>query len=214
MSRRRNMGRPRHWRDTSADNLFRRATTILHEVTRFATARQSQDMLQRAGRLERELCLSRLSWGSEAWLRDFLIGLLMDNAWGLDRKQFPLSRIIAFAEEVVRQRPRSASARVDLGIAYQRDRRAADAARQFELAMEIDPNSIDPWGPLGGCYLELGQPEEARRCFERVIELRPSCPEERIYRSCALLLVGRWGEGWREQETRLLNRNAGRTVTP
>jgi Flp pilus assembly protein TadD len=51
--------------------------------------------------------------------------------------------------------------------------RAADAVRDFERVLTLVPRHYPTWGNLGAAYLELGRREQAARCLERALELRP-----------------------------------------
>lgn len=51
--------------------------------------------------------------------------------------------------------------------------RADDAARGFETVLALVPRHYPSWGNLGASYLALGRRVEARRCFERALELNP-----------------------------------------
>ncbi|HEY3358458.1 MAG TPA: tetratricopeptide repeat protein [Polyangia bacterium] len=51
--------------------------------------------------------------------------------------------------------------------------RAADAVRELERVLTLVPSHYPTWGSLGAAYLELGRRDQAARCLERALELRP-----------------------------------------
>jgi tetratricopeptide (TPR) repeat protein len=55
----------------------------------------------------------------------------------------------------------------------------AGAARELERAVGSSRPAVDAWGNLGIAKQELGQREEAIRCFERVLVLHPGHPVAR-----------------------------------
>ena len=60
----------------------------------------------------------------------------------------------------------------------------AGAARELERAVELEPGAVDAWGNLGIAKQELGLRDEAIRCFERVLLLRPGHPvaKDRLFK--------------------------------
>jgi protein O-mannosyl-transferase len=60
----------------------------------------------------------------------------------------------------------------------------AGAAAEFERAVALEPGAVDAWGNLGIAYQELGKRDEAIRCYERVLALRPGHPaaKERLFK--------------------------------
>jgi len=49
----------------------------------------------------------------------------------------------------------------------------AEAVREFERVLTLVPAHYPTWGNLGAAYLELGRRDQAARCLERALELRP-----------------------------------------
>ncbi len=83
-------------------------------------------------------------------------------------------------EEVLDGSPRDARALLYAGVAQQRAQRPAAAIPYFEraLALEGGPPEIDQVHHfLGWSLLDLGRLEEARRAFERHLELRPDAAD-------------------------------------
>ena len=46
-----------------------------------------------------------------------------------------------------------------------------DAIKNYDKAIELDPNDPDPWNNKGELLDELGKEEEANKCFDKVDEL-------------------------------------------
>jgi len=61
------------------------------------------------------------------------------------------------------------------------DRRDFDqAARAFRSALRLDPEHYKALTGLGRCLAELGMPEEARKCFEKALEINPEYAQARV----------------------------------
>lgn len=61
--------------------------------------------------------------------------------------------------------------------------RPLDARDLFEDVVELLPAHYPSWGNLGACYLLLGRFDEARRCFDRALEIEPGYAAARSNRA-------------------------------
>ena len=61
------------------------------------------------------------------------------------------------------------------------DRNELDqAARAFRSVLRLDPEHYEALTGLGRCLAETGMREEARKCFERALEINPDYAQARI----------------------------------
>jgi len=54
------------------------------------------------------------------------------------------------------------------------------AAKSFTSVLRIDQNHYQALTGLGRCLLELGRQEEARRCFQKALEIKPDYAQARL----------------------------------
>ncbi|MFC1716153.1 tetratricopeptide repeat protein [Candidatus Poribacteria bacterium] len=54
------------------------------------------------------------------------------------------------------------------------------AARAFRSVLRLDPEHYKALTGLGRCLVELGMLEEARKCFEKALEINPDYAQARI----------------------------------
>jgi len=54
------------------------------------------------------------------------------------------------------------------------------AARAFRSVLRLDPRHYEALTGLGRCLAEVGMREEARKCFEKALEINPSYAQARI----------------------------------
>lgn len=71
---------------------------------------------------------------------------------------------------------------------YQHD--FASALPECQEAAKLDPASAPAWQNLGHAYLETAQPDEAVKCFKRVLELGSPIPSTYAYLGFAYLALG------------------------
>jgi Flp pilus assembly protein TadD len=58
-----------------------------------------------------------------------------------------------------------------------RSNRPAEAARQFELALELNPNSPETHASLAAALVQLGRKQEAIQHLRTALQLRPGYPQ-------------------------------------
>ena len=54
------------------------------------------------------------------------------------------------------------------------------AAGAFRSVLRLDPAHYKALTGLGRCLIEMGMPAEARRCFEKALEIKPDYAQARI----------------------------------
>ena len=54
-----------------------------------------------------------------------------------------------------------------------KEERYNDSAREFNMALEINPVNTTGYTNLGVLHLRTGRPHEAVKCFEKALELNP-----------------------------------------
>jgi len=102
--------------------------------------------------------------------------------------------------------PDSAEAHYSLGVARGHLLRWDDANLHLRRAIELQPDYVDAHGALGRVMLEQGLADDALVCFRRNVELAPNSADAHFRLAFALLLTGRFAEGWREYEWRLVGK--------
>jgi uncharacterized protein (AIM24 family) len=91
------------------------------------------------------------------------LGLLGQSLYKLGR----LDEAIEVYERLVDETPVEATARVNLGLAYLKGKRHAQAVRQLEIALDLNPDHKKAMGYLGVAWLEQGKLVDAREWFQR-----------------------------------------------
>lgn len=114
---------------------------------------------------------------------------------GRDAEALPL------LQQVVADQP-SLPAINELGLALMELNRPGDAEGVFVRASEIDPNAFAPWHNRGNAALDQHHPEHAIAAFDQAIRLMPGHAPSHVHRAQALLLSGRYAEGWEAYEAR------------
>ena len=87
-----------------------------------------------------------------------------------------LKEQIGRCEQAVNERPDSAVAHFNLGLAYTHRGYAGRAEKEYKRAVELDPELAEAWVNLGGALLMQWDFEAAHAAIERAIELREDLP--------------------------------------
>jgi cytochrome c-type biogenesis protein CcmH/NrfG len=77
-------------------------------------------------------------------------------------------------ENVVKNDPKNAEARVQLGNAYFDAERYPDAIKWYEDALKVDPKNVDASTDLGVSYYYSNQPDRALQQFDYSLKLDPN----------------------------------------
>lgn len=84
---------------------------------------------------------------------------------------------------------------VKAGIHLMRAGQTAEAARELETALAIQPDLLGAHLELGYARLAAGDPERGRAAFERVLSVNPRSPRARVGLGIALIRTGKHDEG-------------------
>jgi tetratricopeptide (TPR) repeat protein len=98
--------------------------------------------------------------------------------------------------------PGHVAARYNLGNTCLEQGKLEVAADQYRRVLDIDPTHISSLCNLGRTLHRLGQIEASLAIYARALKISPEHPEVRFNRAIALLLEGRWAEGWPDYEFR------------
>ena len=60
------------------------------------------------------------------------------------------------------------------GLAFDKQKDYANAAREYMAGIKIDQNDLRLWKRLGVVYLRYKKNKQARKCFERYLQLNPN----------------------------------------
>ena len=77
--------------------------------------------------------------------------------------------------------PKSPEAFAELGMAYTKSRKYAEAIRAYRKAVDLDDRSADTFFNLGFLYASTEDYEGAERMFLRAVELRPSFLDKALF---------------------------------
>jgi tetratricopeptide (TPR) repeat protein len=98
--------------------------------------------------------------------------------------------------------PQHIAARYNLGNIYLHQGNLEAAADQYGHVLSIDPKHISSLCNLGRTLHRLGRLEASLDIYNRALNLSPEHPEVRFNRAIALLLQGKWRDGWPDYEYR------------
>jgi protein O-GlcNAc transferase len=84
----------------------------------------------------------------------------------------------------------TADAHNSRGVALLTERRFADAASEFRVALTIDANHVNALNNLGNAFTRLGRLDEAIDAYQRAIALRPDLAEAHLNLAGALKNTG------------------------
>lgn len=98
--------------------------------------------------------------------------------------------------------PGNICARFNLGVSQQALGRVEEAEAAYRSVLARDNLHLGAWVNLGACLKAQGRLSEAIAVWCKAEKLFPSSTELRYNLACALLLMGRWTEGWPGYEER------------
>lgn len=95
-----------------------------------------------------------------------------------------------------------AAAVYNLGTAWQEFGRPREAVCVLRKVLRLEPDHGEAWTNLGNAWLSLNQASHAETCYRTAVTLssQPATPAWNL--GIALLLQGRWEEGWRAYDRR------------
>ncbi len=124
-----------------------------------------------------------------------------DVAALIDARQFKAA--LSLCERQLEANPADFIALINKGSAQLGMGDPALARRSFNRAINEDPTIASAWDGLGKAQYELGDPTAAAKAFRTAANLSENPALSRYHRSLALLLAGRFEEGWAEYEERI-----------
>ncbi len=94
-------------------------------------------------------------------------------------------------------------AHINLGILYKRTNRKDLALAQFEEVLFENPEFHQAYSNIGGIFADCGWPSAALPLYDKALDLKTETdPLILLYRSVAVLSLGRLKEGWSQFEYR------------
>jgi tetratricopeptide (TPR) repeat protein len=120
-------------------------------------------------KLQRSPLLRRPILVSIAGGRRYILGRLMRTRLLLVTALVALMSATALAD-----RRSDAKAQVDFGIRVAQKNLWKEAVFRFEKAIEIDKTYGGAWNNLGIAYEQLGRFDDARKAYEKALELEPN----------------------------------------
>ncbi|GAX60010.1 hypothetical protein SCALIN_C05_0095 [Candidatus Scalindua japonica] len=126
-----------------------------------------------------------------------------NNLGTILQEQRKLDEAIANYKQAIKLMPDHARAHSNLGTVSQKQGNTVEAVLYCHLAVTLNPGSAELHNNLGAILQKQERVDEAITCYDNAIELEPDYTEAHLNRSFALLLTGKYKEGWEENEWRL-----------
>jgi serine/threonine-protein kinase len=116
-------------------------------------------------------------------------------------RKYELSKEKSWAEQAQNACDRSVSlddkradGHICLGLVYNGTGKYLDAARQYQLALDLEPTNDDAIRGLGAAYMNLGKLSEAEKIYRRAIAVRPNYWREYNALGALYMNQGRYSE--------------------
>jgi len=109
----------------------------------------------------------------------------LSNLEGLSLKNGDLQVALQFGRRLVELRPQSAITAMNLGIVWQRAGNSAEAERQFNRAIELDPSLKQAYGELARLYAAEGRSRDMIGTLDRYLRWNPQDIMFRVQRAAA-----------------------------
>jgi hypothetical protein len=140
------------------------------------------------------------------------IRLIGWTLWRADRRRFSISSAIDITRELVRRHPSSALEWANLSDFLMNAGQWTEALSAAQVACACEPSYAPAWSTLARCYFGLGRISEGEETCQTAARLTGFA-----YRPHGdLLLLGRYGEGWRtwvRSNAELMAGKSGRVPT-
>ncbi|HUH94184.1 MAG TPA: DUF5672 family protein [Casimicrobiaceae bacterium] len=117
---------------------------------------------------------------------------------------------VPLLERAAAAQPREAEFHNNLGLAYAAADRDQDATAEYRAALELRPDHATAWNNLGLVLQAQNDTRDAIEAFRNALAFAPDFTQARWNLSLALLLDGRFEEGWCEYDARLALPELGR----
>jgi len=82
--------------------------------------------------------------------------------------------LVDWCQKWTKSEPRSAAARLELGMAYSKLKRHNDAIGAYRQAVKINPNYFYAWNNLGNAYNELNRTGDAVDAYRQALSIDPN----------------------------------------
>ncbi len=82
--------------------------------------------------------------------------------------------LVDWCRKWTKSEPRSAAARLELGMAYSKLKRHNDAVGAYRQAVKINPNYFYAWNNLGNAYNELNRTRDAVDAYRQALGIDPN----------------------------------------
>ena len=138
-----------------------------------------------------------------AWRAHFNAGVMRKEAGDLVRAEAHFTAVTAVD-------PGNAAAFSYLASVVAALGRRDEVHGLLQRAVAADPAYYQAWNNLGNLVRDASRPEAALAHYDKAIKLAPDDPEPHINRATALLVAGRFDEGWPEYRWRLRRPGADR----
>jgi len=137
-----------------------------------------------------------------------------NNLGNVYRKLDMLDKAIPCFKKAVELNPDFWGSYYNLGEVLQDIGQVDEAISCFQKALQLNPNHIASYNNLGLAFSEKVQSNDAMLCYHRAIQLSPDYAEPHFNKASLLLLLGDFGEGWREYEWRWKRKDAKERYFP
>lgn len=117
------------------------------------------------------------------------------------RRQGRDADALPLLQQLVAAQP-TAAALNDLGLCLMDLNHPDQAEAAFLRATEADPDIPAPWHNLGNALLDQQRPDEAVSAYDRALAADPNDIPSAVHKGQALLLAGKFREGWDAYEAR------------
>jgi tetratricopeptide (TPR) repeat protein len=126
----------------------------------------------------------------------------LNNLGNARRQKGEYDAALGLLRQAVAAQPDSPQMRTNLGNVLCDVGEVESAITEFRAALKDAPTYADAWNHLGIALRSVGEVEEALAAHRQALSLRPDFDAARYAEAWALLLLGRFDEGWRAYEAR------------
>ncbi len=117
-------------------------------------------------------------------------------------KQGHVDEAIACYRRALKDKPDDETAHNNLGVILKTQGKVDEAIAFYHRALELKPDYAEAQNNLGNAVKDLGNLEDAFTRYRRAMEIDPDYASAHFNYSLALLLGGKYAEGWVEHEWR------------
>ncbi len=111
-------------------------------------------------------------------------------------------KAIAAHKSAIAISPFHAEAFTNLGVAYANADMFDEALEAYRMALRYNPKLVRAYSNLGNAQLSLNRIDESIESYEKALAIDPEHEDSNLHSSLALLIAGRYREGWSRYEWR------------